>query len=76
MEKIQIDNFETLDSLLRRIGEEYISSWSRLAEDTGLTRQGLFQILKRPTDPKISSLIKIFKQLGINFYVELPVNDS
>ena len=45
--------------------------WSNLAKETGISRPTLYSVLSGTTDPKISTLMKIFKALGVKIYTRV-----
>lgn len=43
---------------------------SALAEETGLSRQGLYKALSAKGDPRLSTLIGVLKALGLQLRIE------
>jgi len=48
---------------------------SRLAEEIGMTKQGLYKAFGKNGDPKLSTLVKISNVLGMKLTVE-PANEN
>jgi probable addiction module antidote protein len=52
------------------------SSMTKLARDTGLTREGLYKSLSRDGNPEFSTILKVTRALGLKLSVARGVRDQ
>jgi probable addiction module antidote protein len=62
-EYVETDNIRYLLSTLRKVAEA--KGWSALSRETGLSRSLLYAALSGETDPRIGTVMKILKALGV-----------
>jgi DNA-binding phage protein len=67
VERVKLAISEQLDAQIRR----HNLSYSRCARNAGVSEQGLSDILKTTTDPKMSTLVTLARSLGCELFVEL-----
>ena len=63
-EYVETNDAQFLLSTLRKVAEA--KGWSALSRDTGLPRSTLYAALSGETDPKMSTVMKILKALGVH----------
>jgi probable addiction module antidote protein len=72
-EYTETNDIRYLLSVLRRAAEA--KGWSALSRETGLSRSVLCAALSGETDPKIGTVMKILKALGIQIFSNtVPLN--
>jgi len=62
-EYVETNDIRYLLSTLRKVAEA--KGWSALSRETGLSRSVLYAALSGETDPKIGTVMKILKALGV-----------
>jgi probable addiction module antidote protein len=62
-EYVETDDIRYLLSTLRKVAEA--KGWSALSRETGLSRSLLYAALSGVTDPRIGTVMKILKALGV-----------
>jgi len=84
-EYTETNDIRYLLSTLRKVAEA--KGWSQLSRETGLSRSVLYAALSGETDPKIGTVMKILKALGVQVITNImsfsnghqsatPKNDS
>lgn len=68
-EYIETNEIQYLLSTLRKIAEA--KGWSALSRETGLARSSLYAALSGESDPKIGTVMKILKALGIHLSTKI-----
>ena len=74
-EYTETNDIRYLLSTLRKVAEA--KGWSQLSRETGLSRSVLYAALSGETDPKIGTVMKILKALGVQVITNiLPFNNN
>ena len=74
-EYVETNDIRYLLSTLRKVAEA--KGWSALSRETGLSRSVLYAALSGVTDPKIGTLMKILKALGVQVITNIiPFDDG
>lgn len=74
-EYVETNDIRYLLSTLRKVAEA--KGWSVLARETGLSRSVLYAALSGETDPRIGTVMKILKALGIYVFTNvIPFDDE
>lgn len=66
---MQIDSLEQLVELIRQTRRNQGITQEQLADFTGLQRIGIVKIESGKTQPKVSTLLKICKMLGLKIEI-------
>ena len=73
-EYAETNDIRYLLSTLRKFAEA--KGWSTLSRETGLSRSVLYAALSGETDPKIGTVMKILKALGVHIISNIVTYDS
>jgi probable addiction module antidote protein len=73
-EYTETNDIRYLLSTLRKFAEA--KGWSALSRETGLSRSVLYAALSGETDPKIGTVMKILKALGVQVISNIVAFDS
>jgi len=68
-EYAETNDFRYLLSALRRAAEA--KGWSALSRETGLSRSVLYAALSGESEPRIGTVMKILKALGVKIYIDI-----
>jgi probable addiction module antidote protein len=73
-EYVETNDIQYLLSTLRKVAEA--KGWSALSRETGLPRSTLYSALSGETDPKIGTIMKILKALGVEILTNITPFDK
>jgi probable addiction module antidote protein len=73
-EYVETNDIRYLLSTLRKVAEA--KGWSALSRETGLSRSNLYAALSGETDPKIGTVMKILKALGVQVITNILPFDN
>ena len=67
---------EDMADFLEWIGQNHAKNISSLAKKIGMSRMALYNVFRAPTDPKLSTVLKICAALGIELFAVAPPADE
>jgi len=73
-EYVETNDIHYLLSTLRKVAQA--KGWSALSRETGLSRSVLYAALSGETDPKIGTVMKILKALGVQVVTNIIPLDN